>query len=48
MVKQDVDDVCEVNRITVHEDIGGPYPRYKKVTLVFWSDGTVTWEPVDG
>lgn len=36
-----------VDRITVQQDIGGPYPVYKRVTLLLWADGQVTWEPID-
>lgn len=37
-----------VDTITVQQDIGGPYPVYKKVTLYLWSDGTVDWKPAEG
>ena len=34
----------EMDRIRVSQDIGGPFPVYKHVVLILWSDGTVTWE----
>lgn len=36
----------EVDRITVQQDIGGPFAVWHKVTLILWDDGSVTWEPV--
>lgn len=33
-----------IDRIVVSQDVGGPYPVYKKITLLLWADGTVTWE----
>lgn len=32
-----------VDSITVRQDVGGPYPVYKMVTLDLHDDGTVTW-----
>lgn len=34
-----------VDTLTVAEDVGGPFPAYKKAIIQFWSDGTVTWVP---
>lgn len=34
-----------VDTITISQDLGGPYERFKKANLSFWSDGSVTWEP---
>lgn len=36
-----------VDRIVVRQDVGGPYPVYKKIVLLLWEDGTVTWERPD-
>lgn len=33
-----------VDRITVQQDIGTFEAYYKKVVLVLWSDGSITWE----
>jgi hypothetical protein len=36
-----------VDTVTVRQDVGGPYPRYKHVVLQLWSDGSVSWSSVD-
>lgn len=33
-----------VDTITVTEDVGGPYPRLKHVTLQLIADGSVRWD----
>lgn len=36
--------VEQVGSVVVKEDIGVYEPVYKKVRLLLWSDGTVTWD----
>jgi hypothetical protein len=36
--------VTVVETIIVKQDVGGPFPVYKKVQLNLLSDGTVTWQ----
>lgn len=36
-----------VDTITVRQDIGGPYPVYKRVTIELRKDGTLTWKDLN-
>ena len=36
-----------IDTVVLKQDIGGPAPRFKKVKLLCWSDGSVTWETPD-
>lgn len=36
-----------VDSIIVKEDIGGPYPVYKRVALDLYADGSTKWTRVD-
>lgn len=44
---QEIAPIPPVDSIVVKQDVGGPYPRFKRVTLDLFADGSVRWRDLE-